>query len=104
MSGSNRFIVQGKKKLGGEKQKMRKTLTLTIGLVLCIAMPIGVISVCAQGPELTAEQQQDLVARGDNYTVKGTATGVDIVDITFRGPGEFRGYSFELYFCRNNNR
>jgi len=75
---------------------MRKALT--IGLVLCIAMSIGVISVCAQGPELTAEQPQDLVARGDNYTVKGTATGVDIVDIAFRGPGEFRGYSFEHYY------
>lgn len=37
-------------------------------------------------PGLTAEQPRDVVAEGDDYTIKGTATGVDDVDIVLVGP------------------
>ncbi len=35
---------------------------------------------------LTAEQPRNVVALGDDYTIKGTATGVDYVDIIIIGP------------------
>ena len=41
-------------------------------------------------PDLTAKQLRNLVAEGDDYTIEGTATGVDEVDIVLVGP---KGYS-----------
>ncbi|RLE41590.1 hypothetical protein DRJ16_06030, partial [Candidatus Woesearchaeota archaeon] len=41
-------------------------------------------------PDLTAKQLRNLVAEGDDYTIEGTATGVDEVDIVLIGP---KGYS-----------
>ena len=43
-------------------------------------------------PGLTAEQSRNAIAEGDDYTIKGTATGVDDVDIVLVGPN---GYPLE---------
>ena len=40
-------------------------------------------------PELTAEQERNLIAEGDDYTIKGTATGVEDVDIVLIGPNGY---------------
>ena len=37
-------------------------------------------------PRLTAEQPRNVIADGDDYTIEGTATGVDAVDIVLVGP------------------
>jgi PGF-CTERM protein len=37
-------------------------------------------------PGVTAEQPRDVVADGDDYVIRGTATGVDEVDIVIIGP------------------
>ena len=42
-------------------------------------------------PGLTAEQVRNVVAEGDNYEIKGTATGVDDVDYILIGPKGYRG-------------
>jgi len=46
----------------------------------------GIISVKLVAPGLTAEQVRNVVAEGDDYTIKGTATGVDYVDYVLIGP------------------
>ena len=40
-------------------------------------------------PELTAEQERNLIAEDDDYTIKGTATGVEDVDIVLIGPNGY---------------
>jgi len=46
----------------------------------------GAITIRLIEPGLTAEQPKDEIARGSFYVVRGTATGVDEVDIAIIGP------------------
>ena len=46
-------------------------------------------------PGLTAEQLRNVVAEGDDYTIEGTATGVDTVDIVLVGPTGYMGGGYE---------
>ncbi|MCK4347220.1 MAG: PEGA domain-containing protein, partial [Thermoplasmatales archaeon] len=48
------------------------------------------IPVSEAEPGLTAEQPRNVIAEGDDYTIEGTATGMDKVDIVLIGP---KGYS-----------
>ena len=45
-------------------------------------------------PGLTAEQPRNVVAETDDYEIKGTATGVDDVDIVLVGPKGYRAGGF----------
>ena len=47
-------------------------------------------------PGLTAEQPRNVVAEGDDYTIKGTATGVDDVDIVLIGPNGYPPLDYGL--------
>ena len=53
----------------------------------------GKTSIRLMSPNLTAEQPRNAVAEGDDYSIKGTATGVDSVDIVLIGP---KGYPTEV--------
>ena len=47
-------------------------------------------------PGLTAEQLRNVVAEGDDYTIEGTATGVDTVDIVLIGPKGFMADAYSV--------
>ena len=49
----------------------------------------GRITIRLVEPGLTAEQLRNVVAEDDDYTVEGTATGVDDVDIVLIGPNGY---------------
>ena len=49
----------------------------------------GTTTVRLIAPELDAEQPRDVIAEGDDYTIEGTATGVDEVDIVLIGPNGY---------------
>ena len=51
----------------------------------------GSASIRLIAPGLDATQPRNVVARGDDYTVNGNATGVDTVDIIIIGPDGYRG-------------
>jgi hypothetical protein len=48
--------------------------------------PDGSTSIILIEPEITIEQPRDSIAKGDSYTIKGNATGVDAVDTIIVGP------------------
>ena len=49
----------------------------------------GSTSIWLAAPELTTEQPRKVVAEEDDYTIEGTATGVDDVDIVLVGPNGY---------------
>ncbi|HUV01924.1 MAG TPA: PGF-CTERM sorting domain-containing protein [Desulfobacteria bacterium] len=51
----------------------------------------GSITIRLTTGELTAEQARNVIAEDDDYTLKGTATGVDNVDIVLIGPKGSKG-------------
>ncbi|MCK4475737.1 MAG: hypothetical protein KAU16_03330, partial [Methanophagales archaeon] len=46
----------------------------------------GTATILLVFPGVTAEQPKEEIARGSSYVVKGTVTGVDVVDIAIIGP------------------
>lgn len=50
--------------------------------------PDGKTTIQLNSPGLTATQPRNIMAEDDDYTIEGTATGVDDVDIVLISPGE----------------
>ena len=50
----------------------------------------GITTIRLVAPELTAEQPRNVIAEGDDYEIKGTATGTDDVDYILIGPNGWK--------------